>query len=282
MGGRGGGRAGRGGDSKRPARGADLQFDMEISLEEAFKGVKTKITLPTKIPCTQCEGSGAAKGSEPILCKTCGGKGAIRSQQGFFTLERTCPSCQGAGRTIPTPCTGCHGMGRVRHDKSLAVNLPAGLDEGSRVRLAGEGESGMRGGTAGDLYISVSVKPHSLFDREGKDLHCQVPLSMVTAALGGSIEVPTIDGGRVRLVIPEGTQNGHRFRVKGKGMPTPRGGSQGDLYIHALVETPVHLSKEQKTLLQEFDVQGDGAKSNPHATNFWSKVKTFWDTLTTP
>lgn len=278
----GSGRAGRSakGQAGGPSRGSDLQFDMELTLEEVFKGTKTKITLPTWVTCGECKGTGAEKGSTPITCTTCKGKGAIRSQQGFFMIERTCPTCHGAGRTIPKPCHACTGSGRIHQEKSLSVTIPAGLENGSRIRLAGEGESGLRGGPAGDLYIFVHIKPHSLFQREGRDIHCRVPISMVTAALGGSIEVPTIEGGRVRLTIPEGTQAGHQFRIKGKGMSLLKSAQRGDMYIHTLVETPVYLTKKQKELLQEFDEKGDAHKSNPHATTFWAKVKTFWGDLT--
>jgi molecular chaperone DnaJ len=261
------------------ARGSDLQFDMEISLEDAFKGMKTEVKLPTLAVCGECKGSGAEKGSQPITCPTCKGKGAIRSQQGFFMMERTCPNCQGAGKTIANPCRSCSGSGRVQETKTLSVSIPAGVDTGSRLRMGGEGESGMRGGPAGDLYIFINIRPHPLFQREGRDMHCRVPISMVTAALGGTIEVPTIEGGRVRLSIPEGTQSGHKFRVKGKGMSVLKGTSRGDLYIHALVETPVHLTKKQKEVLAEFDASGDNDKSNPHATSFIAKVKSFWEGL---
>ncbi len=283
MGGRGGASRGSAGGKRSgsgPSRGADLQFDMELSLEDAFKGTKTKITLPTWIACDSCRGSGAEKGSKPTTCNTCKGKGSIRAQQGFFMVERTCPSCYGAGKIITKPCNPCDGAGRLHQDKSLSVTIPAGLENGSRIRLAGEGEAGLRGGPTGDLYIFVHIKPHDLFQREGRDIHCRVPISMVKAALGGNIEVPTIEGGRVRLAIPEGTQAGHRFRIKGKGMSILKSSARGDMYIHALVETPVHLTKKQKEILSAFDAEGDEQKSNPKATSFWENVKSFWDGLT--
>ena len=275
------GRNGRGRQSSTGAvRGADLQFDMELSLEEVFKGTKTKITIPTWGTCQECKGTGAEKGSTHTSCQTCKGKGAIRSQQGFFTLERTCPTCHGAGRIISKPCKPCNGGGRVRQEKTLSVTIPAGIEDGSRIRLSGEGEAGLRGGPSGDLYVFIRVRPHALFQRDGRDIHCRVPMGMATAALGGSIEVPTIEGGRVRLSIPEGTQWGHRFRVKGKGMSLMKSTQRGDMYIHAQVETPVHLTQEQKELLKNFDEQGDNHKSNPQAASFWEKVKTFWGDLT--
>ena len=258
-------------------RGSDLRFDLEISLEEAFKGNKTRVTLATWVGCGVCSGTGAEKGSAPTTCGTCRGRGAVRSQQGFFMIERTCPTCHGAGKLIEKPCKPCHGVGRVHQEKTLAVTIPAGVDTGSRIRLAGEGEAGARGGGPGDLYIFVSVKPHPLFQREERDIHCRVPLSMVTAALGGSIEVPTIEGGRARLVIPEGAQTGQKLSIKGQGMPSLKGGPRGDMHVHVMVETPVHLTKRQKELLQEFGGLGEDEKSNPNAASFWKKVKKFWE-----
>jgi molecular chaperone DnaJ len=270
MGGRRGGGA---------ARGADMRYNLEISLEEAYKGKKTQIRVPSSVTCDTCDGSGAAPGSKPVTCQTCHGAGKVRAQQGFFTIERTCPTCQGQGRTIKDPCTACRGSGRQQKEKTLAVNIPAGVEDGTRIRLAGEGEAGPRGGPPGDLYIFLSILPHRFFRRDGVNLFCRAPIPMTKAALGGQIEVPTLDGTRARITIPAGTQTGRQFRLKGKGMPVMRGAGVGDLYINAVVETPVNLNKRQKELLQEFEAAG-GSETSPESEGFFAKVKEFWDDLT--
>lgn len=270
-----------GGGAQARARGSDLRYNLQISLEDAFRGKQQTITLTTAVACDSCSGSGAEKGAEPVTCTTCSGRGKIRAQQGFFTVERTCHVCQGTGKIIENPCRKCAGTGTTRKDKSLAVNIPAGVEEGTRIRLAGEGEAGMRGGAPGDLYIFLSVKPHPLFRREGPNIHCNVPIAMTTAALGGNIEVPTIDGGRVKVTIPEGTQTGHQFRLRGKGMSVLRAPSRGDMYIHAQVETPMHLNKKQKDLLKEFD-KTTGKDTSPESASFLDKVRDFWEDLGNP
>ena len=233
----GGGRGGTG-----AARGADLRYNMEISLTEAFTGKTAQIRVPSSVSCDTCNGSGAKPGSAPKTCATCGGQGAVRSQSGFFTVERTCPTCQGRGQVISDPCTACGGQGRVTKERTLSVNIPAGVEDGTRIRLANEGEAGLRGGPSGDLYIFLSVSPHEFFQRDGADLFCKVPVSMTVAAMGGEIEVPTIDGKKARVTIPEGTQTGKQFRLKGKGMPVLRSSQTGDMYIQVAVETPVNLT----------------------------------------
>ena len=270
MGARGRGRA--------ASRGGDLRYNLEISLREAFDGKSAKVRVPTSVACDDCKGSGAAGGAQPIICPTCDGVGKMRVQQGFFTIERACSTCQGAGRVIKDPCKTCRGSGRVQREKTLSVNIPAGVEEGTRIRLSGEGEAGMRGSPPGDLYIFLSVSAHRLFQRDGADIHCQVPITVTAAALGGAIEVPTIDGGRARVTIPSGTQSGHQFRLKSKGMSMMRGSGRGDMYIHTVVETPVNLSKKQKELLREFEESG-GDKTNPKSAGFFSKVKELWDDL---
>lgn len=267
-----------GGGGSAPQQGADLRYNLGISLEEAFKGKQETITLTTSVSCEGCSGSGGEKGSQPITCSTCQGRGKIRAQQGFFTIERSCHSCQGTGKVIKDPCKKCAGSGRMRKDKSLKVNIPAGVEEGTRIRLSGEGEVGLRGGPAGDLYIFLGIKPHPFFQREEADLHCRVPVPMVVAALGGDIEVPTIEGGRVKVAIPAGTQYGRQFRLKGKGMSIMRSTQRGDMYVHAAVETPVNLSKKQKDLLKQFSGE-KGAHNSPESENFFSRVKEFWEDL---
>ncbi|RJF89718.1 molecular chaperone DnaJ [Oleomonas cavernae] len=267
----------RGGNSA--TRGSDLRYNMEISLEEAFKGKKTQIRVPSTISCEACDGAGAAPGSKPTTCGTCNGAGKVRAAQGFFTVERTCPTCQGSGRVIKDPCKVCGGHGRVAKDKTLSVNIPQGVEDGTRIRLSGEGEAGLRGGPPGDLYIFLTVAPHALFRRDGGNLFCRVPIPMVTATLGGNIEVPTIDGTRARVAIPAGTQTGRQFRLKAKGMPALRGGAFGDLYINAVVETPVNLSAKQKDLLKEFEKAG-GKGTSPESEGFFAKVKELWNDLT--
>lgn len=271
MGQRGGGGGGR-------ERGSDLRFNLEISLEDAFKGKMAEITVPTSIACEVCSGSGAKPGTTPQSCGTCNGMGKVRASQGFFTIERTCPTCQGVGQIIADPCTECRGAGRMPKERTLSVNIPEGVEDGTRIRLAGEGETGMRGGSTGDLYIFLSIGAHEFFQRDGAELFCMVPLSMGTAALGGDIEVPTIDGGRAKVKIPEGTQSGRQFRLKGKGMPVLRSKQLGDLYIQVSVETPVDLSKKQKQLLREFESESED-RNNPESSNFFARVKDFWDGL---
>jgi len=270
----GGGNARRGNQQQQAARGADMRYNLQISLEEAFKGKNESIKIATAVACDGCSGTGAEKGSKPEMCPSCNGAGRMRSSQGFFTVERTCSSCQGSGKVIKNPCRQCAGTGRTRKEKTLAVNIPAGVEEGTRIRLAGEGEVGARGGPAGDLYIFLSVKQHPIFERDGADIHCHVPIKMTTAILGGTVEMPTIDGGRVKVTIPEGTQAGHQFRVKGKGFSVLRSAHRGDMYLHAQIETPVKLSKKQKDLLRDFDKEDHGHTS-PQTEKFFSKMKEF-------
>lgn len=277
-GGRGGGRRGESAQSGA-ARGSDLRYNLDITLEDAFRGKQQTIKVTTSGACDTCEGSGAEPGSKPETCSVCNGRGTVRAQQGFFTVERGCANCQGTGKVIKKPCKTCAGSGRVRKEKSLNVTIPAGVEEGTRIRLAGEGEAGFRGGQAGDLYIFLSIKPHKLFRRDGANIYCQVPLKFSTATLGGHVEVPTIDGGRVKVTIPEGTQSGHQFRLKGKGMSVLRSQAKGDMYIEVQVETPVNLSKKQKDLLKDFESAGGGKPVSPAAENFFSRVKEFWEDL---
>jgi molecular chaperone DnaJ len=271
-----GGRGGQGGRG-RAARGADLRYNLRVSLEEAFSGLQKTITVPTSVSCTSCDGSGAEGGAEPSTCPTCSGMGKVRAQQGFFTVERTCPTCSGIGQIISNPCNTCHGQGCVEKDRSLSVNIPAGVETGTRIRLAGEGEAGMRGGPTGDLYIFIDVAKHELFEREETNLFCRVPVSMAKATLGGDIEVPTIDGGRSRVKIPEGSQSGRQMRLRGKGMPALRGGGAGDMFIELAVETPVNLTSKQKELLKEFAELSED--NNPESKSFFSSVKSFWDSM---
>ena len=273
-----GGRGGRGGQrgAGGQTRGHDLRYNMEVSLEEAFEGKKAQIRVPGSVACDVCSGSGAAPGSSPITCPTCQGHGKVRASQGFFTIERTCPTCHGRGQTIDKPCTNCHGAGRIEKERALSVNIPAGVEDGTRIRLSGEGEAGMRGGPAGDLYIFLSVRPHRLFERDGADLFCRVPISMVTAVLGGEIEVPTLGGKRVKVKVPEGAQTGRQFRLRGKGMPVVNSRETGDLYIQATIETPVNLTKKQKELLRSFE-DSSTAANNPESSGFFARVKEFWD-----
>ena len=270
-GGRGGG--GRG----RAARGSDLRYNLRINLEDAFAGMQKSINVPTSVACGECNGSGAEGGAEPTTCPTCSGMGKVRAQQGFFTVERTCPTCSGLGQIIKNPCKSCQGAGRVEKDRALSVNIPAGVETGTRIRLAGEGEAGMRGGPPGDLYIFIDVAQHELFERDGPNLYCKVPTSMAKAALGGAIEVPTIDGGRGRVQIPAGSQSGRQMRLRGKGMPALRGGTPGDMFIELAVETPVNLTSRQKELLREFEELSED--NNPAMKNFFSSVKSFWDSM---
>lgn len=271
---------GRPGGGGGPARGHDLRYNMEITLEEAFAGKKATITVPTSVSCDTCEGSGAKPGTGVSTCGTCGGIGRVRAQQGFFTIERTCPKCGGQGQTIKDPCGDCGGTGRQHRDKTLEVTIPAGVEDGTRIRLAGEGEAGMRGAPAGDLYIFLSIKPHRIFHRDGANILCKVPIPMTTAALGGSIEVPAIDGTRAKVTIPAGSQTGQQFRLKGKGMSVLRSPLRGDMFIEASVETPVNLSKRQKELLEEFAEAGGEKDHSPQSTGFFKRVKELWDDLT--
>ena len=275
-----GGAFGQRGGQRRggPQRGADMRYDYAVTREEAFAGKQAEIDVNTSVACEPCGGTGAAPGSKPVDCPTCRGMGKVRAQQGFFTVERTCPTCHGAGQTVSDPCTACHGAGHVNRDKTLSVSIPAGVENGTRIRLSGEGEAGTRGGPSGDLYIFLSVKPHSIFERDGMDLHVSVPIPMTTAALGGSIEVPTIDGKKAKVAIPEGTQTGRQFRLRGKGMPRLQRGGIGDMFVHVGVETPVNLTKDQQRLLREFEAAG-GGKSSPQSDGFFVKAKEFWDDL---
>ncbi len=271
----GGGRRGRGSGRER---GADLRYNMEITLEEAYAGKTAQIRIPTSVTCEVCSGSGAKSGTQPKACSTCGGHGKIRHSQGFFTLERTCPACHGRGQVIENPCGSCSGSGRVTRDRMLSVNIPAGVEDGTRIRLAGEGEAGVRGGPAGDLYIFLSLDAHDFFQRESADLYCRVPISMVTASLGGEFEVPTIEGSRTRVKVPEGTQSGRRFRLTGKGMPVLRSKQTGDMYVQVVVETPQKLTKRQRELLREFE-KLSSTETQPESAGFFSRVKEFFDSL---
>ncbi|MCB1449986.1 MAG: molecular chaperone DnaJ [Nitratireductor sp.] len=272
MGGRG--RARSGGRE----RGADLRYNMEVTLEEAWAGKNAEISVPTAITCETCSGSGSKPGSSPKTCATCSGSGRVRAASGFFSIERTCPTCQGRGEVISDPCGKCHGQGRVTRERTLSVNIPAGIEDGVRIRLAGEGEAGARGGPAGDLYIFLSVRPHEFFQRDGADLFCRIPVSMTTAALGGQFEVTTLDGAKTRVKVPEATQTGKQFRLKGKGMPVMRTSNHGDLYIQVAVETPQNLTRRQRELLEEFN-KISSENNNPESSGFFSKMKNFLDGL---
>ena len=267
---------------RRPAngreRGGDLRYNMEITLEEAFAGKTAQIRVPSSIQCTECSGSGAKPGTQPVTCSMCSGSGRVRAAQGFFSIERTCPQCQGRGQTIKDPCPKCSGQGRVIEERSLSVNIPAGIEDGTRIRLANEGEAGLRGGPSGDLYIFLSVQPHEFFQRDGADLYCKVPISMTTAALGGQFEVATLDGTQTRVKVPEGTQNGRQFRLKAKGMPILRQSNVGDLYIQTAVETPQNLTKRQRELLEEFD-QLSSQENSPQSSGFFSRMKDFFESF---
>ncbi len=265
------GQRGRGGRE----RGQDLRYNMEITLEEAFLGKTAQIEIPVSVTCESCSGTGAKAGTKPKNCSMCGGQGRVRQAQGFFTLERTCPGCHGRGQMIEDPCRSCSGSGRVTRDRSLSVNIPQGVEDGTRIRLAGEGEAGVRGGPAGDLYIFLSLAAHQFFQRDGADLHCRVPISMVSAALGGEFEVPTIDKGKTKVKIPSGTQSGRRFRIASKGMPVLRSRQTGDMYVQVVVETPQNLTKKQQELLAEFEKLSSGA-TQPEAAGFFTKVKDFF------
>jgi molecular chaperone DnaJ len=264
-----------GGGRNGPVRGSDLRYNMEIALEEAFHGKTASLTLPTSVTCEVCAGSGAKSGAKPRVCSTCGGQGRVRAQQGFFAIERTCPHCHGRGEMIDDPCSSCGGSGRVTRERSLSVNIPAGVEDGTRIRLSGEGEAGSKGGPAGDLYIFVSIKPHPFFQRDGADLFCRVPISMVQATIGGDVGVNTLDGGGAKVRIPEGTQTGKQFKLKSKGMPVLRSRDIGDLYIQATVETPQNLTKRQRELLAEFEAESSH-KTHPETSGFFAKMKDFF------
>ena len=271
----GGTRGGAGGGRSRAQRGSDLRYNLRVSLEEAFQGVQKTINVPTSVSCDTCRGTGAEGGAEPVTCPTCSGMGKVRAQQGFFTVERTCPTCNGMGQIVKNPCRSCGGAGRVEKERALSVNIPPGVETGTRIRLAGEGEAGLRGGPSGDLYIFIEVREHPIFQRDGVHLFCRVPISITTAALGGEVEVPTIDGGRSRVKVPAGAQTGKQMRLRAKGMPALRGGGLGDMVLELAVETPVNLTARQKELLQEFEKLSE--ENNPEGKTFFSKVKGFWD-----
>ena len=262
-----------------PNRGSDLRYNLEVGLEEAYRGKQTTIRVATFAHCDTCKGSGADAGTRPATCRTCQGHGRVRAQQGFFTVERTCPTCQGAGHIIDKPCKPCGGQGRVRREKTLAVNIPPGVEDGTRIRLAGEGEVGPRGASPGDLYIFVSVASHQIFQRDGANIYCRVPIPFTTAALGGTIEVPTVDGSRTRVTVPPGSQSGHQFRLRSKGMSVLRSALRGDMFIQAIVETPVNLTKRQQELLREFEQAGESRKTSPESEGFFARVKEFFEDL---
>jgi molecular chaperone DnaJ len=274
MGGRRGGQAGGRQRSGRE-RGADLRYNMDIKLEEAFNGKTAQIRVPTSVGCETCTGTGSRPGTQPTSCTMCGGQGKVRASQGFFTIERTCPSCQGRGEMISDPCVGCNGAGRITKERTLSVNIPAGVEDGTRIRLAGEGEAGLRGGPTGDLYIFLTVTPHEMFQRDGSNIFCRVPIPMTTAALGGQIDVPTVDGGKTRLKVPEGCEAGKQFRLKGKGMPVLRSKVFGDMYIQVEVETPKNLNAKQRQLLEDFE-KASSKENNPESTGFFAKVTGFF------
>ena len=268
-----------GGGSRRSNvyRGADLRYNLEISLEDAARGTETKIRIPVMAECKTCHGTGAKPGTSPVTCSTCGGHGQVRMQQGFFSIQQTCPKCHGSGKTISSPCTDCHGDGRVKQQKTLSVKIPVGVDEGDRIRLSGEGEAGVNGGPSGDLYVVVHLKQHAIFQRDGADLHCEMPISFTTAALGGEIEIPTLDG-HAKIKVPAETQSGAAFRLRGKGIKALRSSEHGDLMCHVVVETPVKLTEKQKQLLRELEEinQMDSSKHSPRAKSWMSKVKDFF------
>lgn len=271
FGGAGGGGRGRAG----PARGSDLRYTLELDLEDAVKGTSVKIRVPTLVGCNTCDSSGAKPGTKPVSCTTCGGVGQVRMQQGFFSVQQTCPNCRGNGTIISDPCGDCHGQGRIEETKTLSVKVPAGVDTGDRIRLSGEGEAGADGGPSGDLYVQVSVKEHEIFERDGKNLYCDVPISFVDAAVGGEIDVPTLDG-RVKLKVPSETQTGKMFRLRGKGVVPVRGGNAGDLMCRVTVETPVSLSNKQKELLKEFKLSMKGDKNSPKQSSWFEGMKNFF------
>ena len=261
--------------------GSDIRFDLEIGLDDAFAGKTATIEVPVAITCEMCSGSGAKSGSQPRTCPTCAGHGRVRAQQGFFAVERTCATCSGRGQIIDNPCPKCAGAGRITRTRSLSVNVPKGVEDGTRIRLAGEGEAGLRNGPAGDLYIFLTIKPHPIFHRDGADLYCRVPISFVQASLGSEFAVRTLDGDQTKVKVPEGTQSGRQFKVRGKGMPTLRGRESGDLYIQSVVETPQSLTRRQRELLEEFDRESS-TRTSPEASGFFSKMKEFFDNIGGP
>ncbi len=264
-------------------RGADMQYAMDITMEDAYKGTEKTITIPVNDTCDECNGSGAEKGKKPETCDTCNGSGRIRAQQGFFTIERSCATCGGTGTVIKNPCKKCSGAGRIRRDKTLKINVPKGIDSGRRIRLGGEGEAGVRGGPAGDLYVLINVKPHKFFKREGANLYCRVPIPMTTATLGGEVEVPTIGGKKTKVKVPGGTQTGQQFRLREKGMPVIQSSSLGDMYLEIFVETPVNLNNKQKDMFKKLDedLSGkDGKKYSPESSGFINRMKDLWSDLT--
>ena len=271
----GGGRRAGGNRSGGRERGSDLRYNMEISLEEAYLGKTAEVEVPTKVVCQSCSGSGAKRGSAPKVCPSCDGHGRVRAASGYFSIERTCPTCQGRGEVISDPCLECNGAGRVTEDRKLSVNIPSGIEDGTRIRLGGEGEAGVRGGPPGDLYIFLSIRPHEFFQRDGADIFCRVPISLTTAALGGEFNVPQIDGGKTRVKVPEGSQTGKQFRLKGKGMPVLRTSKVGDMYIQIVVETPSNLTRRQRELLEEFE-KASSAETHPESTGFFSRVRDFF------
>jgi len=274
----GGGRGGRGGGGPQVYRGADLRYNLEITLEQAAHGFDTTIRVPSWDKCDTCHGSGAKPGTQPVTCTTCAGHGQVRMQQGFFSIQQTCPKCHGSGKIIPEPCAACGGAGRIKRNKTLEVKIPAGIDNGMRIRSSGNGEPGTNGGPPGDLYVEIHIKQHAVFQREGDDLHCEMPISFSKAALGGEIEVPTLTG-KVSFTVPEGTQTGKTFRLKGKGIKNVRSGYTGDLFCHVVVETPVKLTDKQKDLLREFDrlTTEGGSKHSPQSKGWMDKVKDFFE-----
>ncbi len=271
-----GGRGGRTRSRSGRERGNDLRYNMEISLSDAYAGKTAQIKVPTSITCETCSGSGAKKGTQPANCPTCEGGGKVRASQGFFTIERTCPTCHGRGEIIENPCTDCSGSGRTTKERMLSVNIPAGVEDGTRIRLAGEGEAGLRGGATGDLYIFLSIETHELFQRDGSDIFCLVPISMTTATLGGQIEVPTVEGNKTRVKVPEGTESGKQFRIKGKGMPVLRSKLVGDMYIQVEVETPKNLTRKQKDILKEFE-NASSDNTNPESSGFFARMNEHFD-----
>ncbi len=270
-GGRGGGR--------QNARGSDVRYDLELSLEEAFAGIKKQIKVTSSLVCDGCKGSGGKAGTAPVACPACGGRGVVRAQSGFFMVERACASCQGTGKVIKEPCETCHGHGRMRQQRTLEVAIPAGVEDGTRIRLAGEGEAGLRGAPAGDLYVFLSVKPHPLFQRDGANIFCRVPVGMADAALGLELTVPTVAGSKASVKLPPGTQTGQQFRLRGEGMSVLRSRERGDMYVEAFVETPQKLNKKQQELLRQFMAEGDHGKTNPEASGFMARVEEFWRSL---
>ena len=267
--------------SNGPMRGSDMQFSLDINLEDAFKGKDAKLKIPTVETCSDCKGTGSADGGKPEKCTDCGGAGRVRAQQGFFTIERTCPTCNGNGNVIKSPCKKCSGGGRVRGEKTVQISIPAGISEGQRIRLSGEGESGIRGGQSGDLFVLINIKPHKFFRREGANLHCRVPVPMTTAALGGNLDVPTIEGQKASIKIPSGTQTGQQLRLKSKGMAVMRADTRGDMFVEIFVETPVNLDKKQIDIMKQLDdsLEKAGRKNTPQSEGFFTKVKDLWSDL---